>query len=436
MTIDVIGAGLAGVEAATTLTRLGYNVDLYEMKPERFSKAHSSALFAELVCSNSFKAQRLNSAAGLLKEEARLLGSLVVETANRCSVEAGGALAVNRDIFSSMITKSIKDNKKIRVINKEVTSIDSSSPTIVATGPLTDGALADTLVRLTGGFLSFYDAASPIVTYDSIDMSRVYKANRYDYDSEGDYLNCFLDKESYERFHEELVGARIAIVHNNIDDEKVYEGCMPIEKQAKRGIDAIRFGPMKPVGLKDPSTGRRPYAAVQLRKEDQEARLYNIVGFQTNLIFSEQKRVFGMIPGLEKAQYARYGVMHRNSFLDSPKLLNSTLNLKEHRNIYIAGQLTGFEGYIESAISGILAAVFIHNMLSGKDETIPAVNTMSGALLRYITSKNANFQPMGANMGILPPLEVQVKDKRERYMALALRGLDDMRQYIFTTDLQ
>ena len=429
MIVDVIGAGFAGVEAANALSLFGYDVNLFEMKPKKFSPAHKSSSFAELVCSNSFKAARLNSAAGLLKAEARLLGSLVLPIADITKVTAGGALAVNRDDFSFLVTESIKKNSRITVINEEKIDIDSTRPTVIATGPLTEGSLANSLQSLTGGFLNFYDAAAPIVTAESIDMTRVFLLNRYDFETEGDYINCFFDKDSYEKFREELVNAKVASLHEGLEDETVYEGCMPIERLAKRGMDTMRFGPLKPVGLKDPTTGRRPYAAVQLRKEDNEGRLYNIVGFQTNLSFSEQKRVFSKIPGLENVEFARFGVMHRNSFLNSPRVLNSTLNLKEHKNIYIAGQLTGFEGYIESATSGLLAARFLHRALQNEEARIPSEYTMCGALLRYITRENKDFQPMGANMGLLPPLESSIKDKKEKYMALATRAIKEMESY-------
>ncbi|MCL1830738.1 MAG: methylenetetrahydrofolate--tRNA-(uracil(54)-C(5))-methyltransferase (FADH(2)-oxidizing) TrmFO [Oscillospiraceae bacterium] len=430
MTLNVVGAGLAGVEAANTLAGYGHRVNLFEMKPKHYSQAHHSPDFAELVCSNSFKAARVDSASGLLKAEARLLGSLVLEVADHCSVPAGGAVAVNREIFSKLITERITQNSNISVITEQVTDIDTDIPTIIASGPLTSGALAANITELTGGLLNFYDAASPILTAESIDFCRVFSANRYDPSTKGDYLNCFFDKSSYEAFWNELVNAKTATLSEFDTPTRVYEGCIPIEKLAKRGIDSIRFGPLKPVGLVDPVTERRPYAVVQLRKEDNEARLYNMVGFQTNLTFQEQKRVFSLIPGLEKLEIVRYGVMHRNSYLDSPKLLNVTLNLRDYPSTYIAGQLTGFEGYIESAVSGILAARFLHGNLTSAATAIPSEYTMSGALLRYIISCNKDFQPMGANMGILPPLESPIKNKKQRYMALAERAITEMNRYI------
>ena len=434
MTVDVIGAGLAGVEAANTLAQFGYDVILHEMKPIKHSAAHKSNDFAELVCSNSLKNERLSTAAGLLKAEARLLGSLVIETALRCRVDAGGALAVNRENFSKIITDEIRKNKRVTVVPEEVKYIDTSRPIIIATGPLTDGDFAKSLAEIAGGFLSFYDAAAPIVTFDSLCKDRVFAQNRYEYDSVGDYLNAYFDKESFERFYSELVNAKTAKLHD-ADDFSVYEGCMPIEKLAKRGTETIRFGPMKPVGLKDPRTAARPYAAVQLRKEDKEGRLYNIVGFQTNLTFSEQQRVFRMIPGLEQVEFARYGVMHRNSFVDSPKVLRKTLNLKEHGNIYIAGQLNGMEGYIESAVGGILAAQFMYRMLQNKEPVVPSKYTMCGALLEYITTENKDFQPMGANMGILPAPENRIKDKKERYLSLSKRALAALEKYIDAAEI-
>ena len=431
MTVDVIGAGLAGTEAANALSSYGYDVNLFEMKPISYTKAHHSKNFAELVCSNSFKAERLSSAAGLLKAEARLMGSLVLTVADRCKVEAGNALAVDRELFSKEITEQIRNNKRITVVTEEVDHIDTDKATIIATGPLTSGRLAETLMGMTGGMLSFYDAASPIVSFESINKGKVFSKNRYDSEHEGDYINCPFDKESYCGFVEELKHAKTAILHEPDEDIPVYEGCIPIERLAKRGTDTMRFGPLKPVGLTDPVTGRRPYAVVQLRKEDKEGRLLNLVGFQTNLSFSEQKRVFSLIPGLEHAEFVRYGVMHRNSFINAPEVLNKTLNLKNYPNIYLAGQLTGFEGYIESAISGLLAAHFMHiglerNMLSD----IPSEYTMCGALLRYITTINTDFQPMGANMGILPPLNTPIKDRKERYSALAARALSSLREYL------
>ena len=426
--ITVIGAGLAGCEAAYTAAQLGVQVDLIEMKPLKKSPAHKTDNFAELVCSNSLKANRVESAAGLLKQEMRILGSICLEAADISAVPAGGALAVERNIFSEYITNKIKNHPNINIINQVVDKLPQNEICIVATGPLTDGVLADEIERLTGeGNLSFYDAAAPIVTVDSVDFSSAFVASRYDRDEtgEGDYINCPMNKEEYEAFHNELVNAEGAPLHEFDKQLKVYEGCMPIEVLARRGADAIRFGPLKPVGLRDPRTGHRPWAVVQLRKENRDGTLHNLVGFQTNLKFGEQKRVFSMIPALKNAEFMRYGVMHRNSFINSPKILNRDLSLKKSDNIFFAGQLSGVEGYMESAASGIIAAINAVNKLLGKPALILPKFTMIGALLDYITDETvANFQPMGANFGVLPVLDVHIRDKKERYAALAQRSLD------------
>ena len=426
--ITVIGAGLAGCEAAYTAARLGVQVDLIEMKLLKKSPAHKIDNFAELVCSNSLKAIRLDSAAGLLKEEMRKLGSICLQAADHSQVPAGGALAVERNCFSEYITKKIKECKNINIINKVVEKLPTDSICIVATGPLTDGALAKEIENFTGeGNLSFYDAAAPIVTVESIDFSSAFIASRYDRDDsgEGDYINCPMNKDEYETFHTELIGAEGAPLHEFDKNLKVYEGCMPIEVLARRGADSIRFGPLKPVGLRDPKTGHRPWAVVQLRKENCEGTLYNLVGFQTNLKFGEQKRVFCMIPALKNAEFMRYGVMHRNSFINSPKILNHNLSLKKADNIFFAGQLSGVEGYMESAASGIIAAINAVNKLHNKEPFILPDFTMIGALINHITDESVqNFQPMGANFGILPPLENHIRDKKERYAALANRSIE------------
>lgn len=425
MKFNVLGAGLAGVEAAWQIASRGYKVTLYEMKPLKKSPAHKSDLFAELVCSNSLKASRIDSAAGLLKEEMTRLGSLTVPVARECSVPAGGALAVDRDIFSSKITEKIKSHPNIEIVNKVVDELDcdGDTVTIVATGPLTDGALAESIGKLTGAYLSFYDAAAPIVTADSVDMSKAFGASRYDRGGEDDYINCPFNKEEYENFINELVNAEGAVVH----DFDVYEGCMPIEKLAKRGLDAPRFGPMKPVGLVDPSTGHRPWACVQLRRENSKGTMFNLVGFQTNLKFGEQKRVFSMIPGLENAEFVRYGVMHRNSFIDSPRLLNPDFSLRKNNNIFFAGQITGVEGYMESAGSGILAGINAVRFAEGKAPFVLKNDTMLGALSEYISDESVkSFQPMGANFGVLPPIEPKIRDKKERYKALSDRALKSL----------
>ena len=425
--ITVIGAGLAGCEAAYAAARLGVEVDLYEMKPQKKSPAHKTDNFAELVCSNSIKASRVDSAAGLLKQEMRILGSICLEAADISQVPAGGALAVDRNLFSEYITKKIKTCKNINVINRAVDKVPTDSICIIATGPLTDDALARDIERITGeGNLSFYDAAAPIVTAGSIDFSSAFVASRYDRDEtgEGDYINCPMNREEYEAFHTELVNAEGAPLHEFDKQLKVYEGCMPIEVLARRGVDSIRFGPLKPVGLRDPRTGHRPWAVVQLRKENSDGTLYNLVGFQTNLKFQEQKRVFSMIPALKNAEFMRFGVMHRNSFINSPKILNPDLSLKDAENIFFAGQLSGVEGYMESAASGIIAGINAVNKFYKKKPIILPKISMIGALLSYITDETVqNFQPMGANFGVLPTLDTQIKDKRERYAALANRSL-------------
>lgn len=425
----VAGAGLAGTEAAWQIAQAGYTVTLVEMKPQKFSPAHKSEYFAELVCSNSLKASRLESAAGLLKEEMARLGSLTVPVARDCAVAAGGALAVDRDVFSKTITEKITSHPNITVEHRVFDKIAPGDDEIliIATGPLTDGALSDEIKRLCGDCLSFYDAAAPIVTADSVDMSKAFGASRYDRGGDDDYINCPFNKAEYESFINELVNAESAIVH----DFDVYEGCMPIEKLAKRGLDAPRFGPMKPVGLVDPNTGHRPWACVQLRRENNKGTMFNLVGFQTNLKFGEQKRVFSMIPGLDNADFVRYGVMHRNSFLDSPRLLNKDFSLRSNENIYFAGQITGVEGYMESASSGLLAGLNAVRKANGEPPLLLGENTMLGALTDYISDPSVkNFQPMGANFGILPPIEPKIRDKKERYAALSKRALDELEKVI------
>ena len=421
--ITVIGAGLAGCEAAIQIANRGIAVDLIEMKPQK-TPAHKSDGFAELVCSNSLKASRVDSAAGLLKEEMRKFSSICMESAEKCSVSAGGALAVDRNDFSGYITKKIKSHPNINVINRVVTELPKDGITVVATGPLTDGELAKNVSEITGSEnLSFYDAAAPIVTRESIDFSVAFFASRYGKGTD-DYINCPMNKEEYTEFYNALINAESAVLSEFDKPITVYEGCMPVEILAKRGEDSIRFGPLKPVGLKDPRTGHRPWAVVQLRSENKEGTLFNLVGFQTNLKFPEQKRVFSLIPGLKNAEFMRYGVMHRNSFINSPKLLNHDLSLKENPNIFFAGQLSGVEGYMESASSGIIAGINAVKRLKNEPSLILPKYTMIGALLGYITDETVtNFQPMGANFGIIPPLEERIKDKRERYAAFANRSL-------------
>ncbi|MGN0172358.1 MAG: methylenetetrahydrofolate--tRNA-(uracil(54)-C(5))-methyltransferase (FADH(2)-oxidizing) TrmFO [Acutalibacteraceae bacterium] len=436
----VVGGGLAGCEAAFALANAGIAVTLYEMKPLRFSPAHKSPLLAELVCSNSLKARRIGSAAGLLKEEMRRMGSLCVSAADGCAVAAGGALAVDRDRFAEAVTRAIESHPHITLTRRECTDIPDGDAVVIASGPLTSDALAQKLTALCGEGLHFYDAAAPIITSESVDMRHAFYASRYGREeggedsgeSQGDYLNCPMNKEEYEAFWEALVSAQRAPLHDFDCPEgggesaqpTVYEGCMPIEVLASRGKDAIRYGPMKPVGLRDPRTGHRPWAVLQLRSENREGSLRNLVGFQTNLRFSEQKRVFGMIPALQNAEYVRYGVMHRNTFLHSPHFLTPCFGFQKDRRLFFAGQMTGVEGYMESAASGILAGLNAAAQLKGLPSlTLPA-DTMCGALAQYVSGYTGkNFQPMGANFGILPPLETPVRDKRLRYEALAQRGL-------------
>lgn len=433
MEFNVIGAGLAGTEAAWQIAQAGYGVKLFEQKPLKRSPAHSSDDFAELVCSNSLKASRLDSAAGLLKEEMARLGSLTVPVACSNAVAAGGALAVDRERFSAAVTEKIRSHPNITVVQEEAGGIDASPGciTVVATGPLTDGDMGKSIEKLCGGRLSFYDAAAPIVTAESVDMSVAFGASRYGRGGEDDYINCPFSREQYERFIEELVNAQGAVLH----DFDVYEGCMPIEKLAKRGADAPRFGPMKPVGLTDPRTGRRPWAAVQLRRENSAGTMFNIVGFQTNLKFGEQKRVFSMIPGLENAVFVRYGVMHRNTFIDSPRLLNAAFQLKKEPNVFFAGQITGVEGYMESASSGIMAGINAVRYAQGRKPLILPRTTMIGALSSYISDESvSDFQPMGANFGVLEPIEPKIKDKKQRYQALANRALKDLERSVLDAD--
>ncbi len=432
--VTVIGAGLAGCEAAWQLANAGISVELHEMKPQKFSPAHKYSGFAELVCSNSLKAARVNSAAGLLKEEMRRLGSLTVPCAVETAVPAGGALAVDRQLFSDLVTEKINSHPNITVISGEVTDIPDGN-VIIATGPLTSEGLAEKINALSGGCLSFYDAAAPIVTYDSLDKSKVFFAARYG-KGDDDYINCPFTKEEYLEFYNAIINAESAPLHdfdtpqklrNKNDSFTVYEGCMPIEVLAKRGEETMRYGAMKPVGIYDPVTNKRPYAVVQLRKENSGGTLYNIVGFQTNLKFGEQKRVFSLIPGLENAEFVRYGVMHRNSFLNSPTLLNGDFSLRSNPRIFFAGQITGVEGYMESAASGIMAGLNMARRLKGMETLILPYDTMIGALSRYISDESVtDFQPMGANMGILPPNEERIKDKQERYRLVAERALDSL----------
>ncbi|MBQ4348857.1 MAG: methylenetetrahydrofolate--tRNA-(uracil(54)-C(5))-methyltransferase (FADH(2)-oxidizing) TrmFO [Clostridia bacterium] len=428
--VIVIGGGLAGVEAAWQLAKENIEVDLYEMKPVKFSPAHHMSGLAELVCSNSLKAKRLESAAGLLKAEMREFGSICMECADLSEVPAGGALAVDRDIFSRLITERIEANPLINVIHEEVTAIPEGN-VIIAAGPLASDSLSESIASLCGSGLHFFDAAAPIVSKDSIDMENAFTASRYERGGESDYINCPMNKEEYESFYEALINAESAELHSFDKRKDVYEGCMPIEVMASRGKDTMRFGPLKPVGLRDPKTGHRPWAVLQLRKENAAGTMFNLVGFQTNLKFPEQKRVFSMIPALKNAEFLRYGVMHRNTFIDSPRLLKGDFSFRERSNLFFAGQITGVEGYMESASSGIMAGINMARYLKGKETLILPGTSMIGALQRYISDESVkNFQPMGANFGVLPPIEPKIRDKQQRYAALSLRGLEDMRAYL------
>lgn len=445
--ITVIGAGLAGCEAAYQIAKRGIKVKLYEMKPIKYSEAHSNENFAEIVCSNSFKSNLLTNACGLLKEELRRLDSLLIKIADETRVPAGQALAVDRESFSKKVTCELEKNECIEIIRKEIVDIESLAKegiVIIATGPLTSEGFAKNIGKITGeDKLYFYDAAAPIVNKDSINFKIAFYGDRYSQEKKKDesieewkkrlaiqekdeqsYINLPMNQDEYEKFWNELVKAEVVTLHD-FEKREIFEGCMPVEIMAKRGIDTLRFGPLKPVGFDDPRTGRRPYALVQLRQDNKQASIYNIVGFQTNLKFGEQKRVFQMIPGLEEAEFIKYGVMHRNTYINSSKLLDETYNLKNNNNVYFAGQITGVEGYVESISSGMVVAINAVNQVKGKEEkVIFSENTVIGALSKYISTPNERFQPMNANFGILPELEgKKIKDKKERYAKLAERSL-------------
>lgn len=421
--VTVVGAGLAGCEAAWQLAERGFLVTLCEMKPQKMSPAHHSMDFAELVCSNSLRGERLENAVGLLKEELRRLGSLILACAEANRVEAGGALAVDRYGFSGMVTQKIRSHPNITVVEGEVTGIPEP-PVIIATGPLTSDAMSDAIRAYFGGadYLSFFDAAAPLVSFDSIDMSRAWFASRYDR-GDADYVNCSMERDEYAAFVEALTTAEEAEVHG-FEDSKVFEGCMPVEVMARRGFDTLRYGPLKPVGLKDPKTGREPYAVVQLRKDNAEGSVFNLVGFQTHLKFPEQKRVFSMIPALHDAEFVRYGVMHRNTFLCSPKLLDRYYADRREPLVAFAGQMTGVEGYVESTASGLLAAVSMAARLRGEPMPDFPRETAIGALAAYISDESVvNFQPMNVNFGIMPALGYRVKGKANKNLAIANRSL-------------
>lgn len=426
-TVTVVGAGLAGCEAAWQLAQQGFFVRLHEMRPHQTSPAHKSDRFAELVCSNSFKSDRPDNASGLLKLEMRRLGSLLLPLADACRIPAGGALAVDRELFSQSVTQALSAHPSIEVIRGEVTDIPDG-PVIIASGPLTSNALSAAIQGLIGReMLSFFDAAAPIVMADSLDREKIFRASRH---GQGDdYLNCAMNREQYEAFHRALVGAQAAQLHG-FENNKVFEGCMPVEVLAARGFDALRYGPMRPIGLTDPHTGRRPFAVVQLRQENEAGTMYNMVGFQTHLKFGEQKRVFGMIPGLENAEFARYGVMHRNTFLRAPGLLGPYFELLDQPRIAFAGQMTGVEGYMESAASGIVAARGIMARLQGRDMAPLPAETMIGALCAHVSNDFLrDYQPMNANFGIVPPLSDAPRDKKLKYARLTQRALAELEEW-------
>ena len=427
--ITVIGGGLAGCEAAYQIAKRGINVKLYEMKPKKFSPAHSNNNLAEIVCSNSFKSNLHTNACGLLKEELRMLDSLLIKCADETKVPAGQALAVDRDKFSELVTKKIENMQNIEIIREEYTDNLDEGIYIIATGPLTSDKLSEKITEITGNDkLAFYDAAAPIIEKDSIDMNIAFFADRYGKEGDSSYINLPMNKEEYIRFYNELINAEIVELHE-FEKKEIFEGCMPIEVMAKRGEDTIRFGPLKPVGFTDPRTGLRPYAIVQLRQDNAIGSLYNMVGFQTNLKFGEQKRVFSMIPGLKNAEFIKYGVMHRNTYINSPKLLDNKYNLKNNPNIFFAGQITGVEGYVESIASGMVAAINAISNFRNEDKKILPNTTVIGALAEYISSPNEKFQPMNANFGILPALEGKIRDKQERYKKLAERSLENITKW-------
>lgn len=449
--ITVVGGGLAGSEATYQIAKRGIKVRLYEMKPNSFSPAHSNNNLAEIVCSNSFKSNLHTNACGLLKEELRNLDSLLIKVADETAVPAGQALAVDREVFSKKVTEALENMKNVEIIRQEVgkdglsiESIAKDGIVIIATGPLTSDALSKQILELTGeDDLHFYDAAAPIIFKDSIDMNIAFYGNRYEQerakdedveewkakqknDGDASYINLPMNKEEYEHFWNELVNAEVVELHQ-FEKREIFEGCMPVEVMAKRGIDTLRYGPLKPMGFTDPRTGYRPYALVQLRQDNKDATIYNIVGFQTNLKFGEQKRVFSMIPGLENAEFAKYGVMHRNTFINSTKLLDRTYQLKKNKNIYFAGQITGVEGYVESISSGLVAGINAVKQLKQEEKIEFSEYTMIGALAQYISTSNEKFQPMNANYGILPELEgKKISDKKLKYEKLSDRALEKL----------
>lgn len=428
--IHIIGGGLAGSEAAYQVAKRGIKIKLYEMKPKKYSSAHSNENLAEIVCSNSFKSNLHTNACGLLKEELRQMDSLLIKIADQTKVPAGQALAVDREKFSEEVTNAIRENQNIEVIHKEITDFNEFQEDdiiIVATGPLTADLLANKIGDLTGqDKLFFYDAAAPIVTKESVNFEIAFIGDRYG-KGEASYINLPMNQEEYEQFYQELIGAEVVELHE-FEKREIFEGCMPVEVMAKRGKDTLRFGPLKPVGFTDPRTGKRPYAIVQLRQDNKEGTLYNLVGFQTNLKFGEQKRVFSLIPGLEKAEFVKYGVMHRNTYINSTKLLNESYQLRTNPHIFFAGQITGVEGYVESIMSGLIAGINAANILQGKEKIEIPKETMSGAITKYIVTENDKFQPMNANFGILPELSEKIRDKKMRYEALADRAMKKLKE--------
>lgn len=446
--ITIIGGGLAGSEAAYQIAKRGIKVKLYEMKPDKFTEAHSNKNLAEIVCSNSFKSNLHTNACGLLKEELRKLDSLLIRIADETQIPAGQALAVDRELFSQKVTEELEKNPLIEIIHQEVTEIERIAEkgiVIIATGPLTSEGLSKEISKITGeDKLHFYDAAAPIVTKESIDFNIAFFGNRYEQEKgkdetiedwkerlhkqEASYINLPMNKDEYEKFVEELINAEVITLHE-FEKREIFEGCMPVEVMAKRGKDTLRYGPLKPVGFDDPRTGKRPYAVIQLRQDNELGTIYNIVGFQTNLKYGEQKRVFGMIPGLQNAEFVKYGVMHRNTYINSTKLLDNTYNFKDNKNIYFAGQITGVEGYVESISSGMVSALNAVAQIKNESRIEFSNLTMIGALAKYISTANDKFQPMNANFGIIPELPKRIKDKKIKYGMLADRAIENLKIY-------
>jgi methylenetetrahydrofolate--tRNA-(uracil-5-)-methyltransferase len=446
--ITIIGGGLAGSEAAYQIAKRGIKVKLYEMKPDKFTEAHSNKNLAEIVCSNSFKSNLHTNACGLLKEELRKLDSLLIRIADETQIPAGQALAVDRELFSQKVTEELEKNPLIEIIHQEVTEIEKIAEkgiVIIATGPLTSEGLSKEISKITGeDKLHFYDAAAPIVTKESIDFNIAFFGNRYEQEKgkdetiddwkerlhkqEASYINLPMNKDEYEKFVEELINAEVITLHE-FEKREIFEGCMPVEVMAKRGKDTLRYGPLKPVGFDDPRTGKRPYAVIQLRQDNELGTIYNIVGFQTNLKYGEQKRIFGMIPGLQNAEFVKYGVMHRNTYINSTKLLDNTYNFKDNKNIYFAGQITGVEGYVESISSGMVSALNAVAQIKNESRIEFSNLTMIGALAKYISTANDKFQPMNANFGIIPELPKRIKDKKIKYGMLADRAIENLKIY-------